>query len=196
MGGLMGEPEPDSTDSSHAYYVYALFDPRDSPPRPFYIGKGVGERMHDHGREEGESSKLRRIRAIKAAGHVIWTGVQRGNAYECGAANSRQAHPERGQSAARCRRTSPDGPENHQGRSRRNGRIESRRHYKRTGHQQIGTAKHPRRRTSKLSEPQHPWCSDARGPCRQSQYQDRCTLFLTPATTYESKMGSRSLVVD
>jgi hypothetical protein len=73
-------------DVSRAYYVYALFDPRKSPPRPFYIGKGVGERMHDHGREEGESSKLRRIRAIKADDYEYFaqrlvTGLSETDAY-------------------------------------------------------------------------------------------------------------------
>jgi hypothetical protein len=82
----MENSESDNVDSSHAYYVYALFDPRQSPPRLFYIGKGVGERMHDHGREEGESAKLNRIRAIKAAGHEYFaqrlvTGLSETDAY-------------------------------------------------------------------------------------------------------------------
>ena len=68
-----GSLEPNAIDSSRAYYVYALFDPRESPPRPFYIGKGVGDRMHDHARDEGESAKLDRIRAIEAEGHRYFT---------------------------------------------------------------------------------------------------------------------------
>lgn len=82
----MDDQDSNKNDVSRAYYVYALFDPRESPPRPFYIGKGVGERMHDHGREEGESSKLRRIRAIKAAGYEYFaqrlvTGLSETDAY-------------------------------------------------------------------------------------------------------------------
>lgn len=74
------------SDGSHGYYVYALFDPREANPRPFYIGKGVGNRMHDHGREEGESAKLRRLREIKSAGYEYFaqplvTGLSEKDAY-------------------------------------------------------------------------------------------------------------------
>jgi hypothetical protein len=31
-----------------SYYVYALKDPRTSPAKPFYIGKGKGTRAYDH----------------------------------------------------------------------------------------------------------------------------------------------------
>ena len=50
------------------YYVYALLDPRDNPARPFYIGKGHGSRKSQHLNEAGESDKLLRIEAIRAAG--------------------------------------------------------------------------------------------------------------------------------
>ncbi len=51
------------------HYVYALRDPRTG--EVFYIGKGVGDRVHSHVREAlgtGDNEKLERIRAIKAAG--------------------------------------------------------------------------------------------------------------------------------
>jgi uncharacterized protein len=53
---------------SGTYYVYALLDPRTSPPKPFYIGKGHGSRAYAHLVEDGESRKVRRIREIRAAG--------------------------------------------------------------------------------------------------------------------------------
>lgn len=31
-----------------AFYVYTLKDPRSSPAKPFYVGKGVGTRAWDH----------------------------------------------------------------------------------------------------------------------------------------------------
>jgi hypothetical protein len=31
-----------------AFYVYALKDPRSSPAKPFYVGKGVDTRAWDH----------------------------------------------------------------------------------------------------------------------------------------------------
>lgn len=58
------------------FYVYLLIDPRDG--RPFYVGKGTGDRFRAHGLEalmgadaesEQESGdKVARIRAIRAAG--------------------------------------------------------------------------------------------------------------------------------
>ena len=54
------------------YYVYQLIDPRNS--KPFYVGKGKGERMYAHEREaEGKSQhpKCRVIREIKELGYVI-----------------------------------------------------------------------------------------------------------------------------
>lgn len=66
------------------HYVYVLIDPRDSVP--FYVGKGIGTRMLDHGidaanlsvteeEDDGEvSRKLGRIQDIRSADHqpVIW----------------------------------------------------------------------------------------------------------------------------
>jgi hypothetical protein len=54
------------------YYVYQLIDPRNS--KPFYVGKGKGERMYAHEREaEGKSHhpKCKVIREIKSLGYVI-----------------------------------------------------------------------------------------------------------------------------
>lgn len=55
------------------YYVYVLVDPRDECV--FYVGKGSKQRLRAHGREAGltpeenpKSAKVRRIRAIRAAG--------------------------------------------------------------------------------------------------------------------------------
>lgn len=54
------------------YYIYVLVDPRDR--RPFYVGKGTGERLMAHGmeadleKERGQSNKTARIHAIRDSG--------------------------------------------------------------------------------------------------------------------------------
>ena len=34
--------------AQNPFYVYALKDPRDKPAKPFYVGKGTGNRAWDH----------------------------------------------------------------------------------------------------------------------------------------------------
>src|SRR5690606_3091 len=58
-----------------AYYIYALKDPRQSPARPFYIGKGTGTRAWDHVARVDETRKGKRIQKIHAAGHDVVTSV-------------------------------------------------------------------------------------------------------------------------
>jgi hypothetical protein len=48
------------------YYVYLYIDPRDE--KPFYVGKGQGERALSHLSEEAESRKCAKIDELRAAG--------------------------------------------------------------------------------------------------------------------------------
>lgn len=50
------------------YYVYALLDPRQNPAKPFYVGKGQGNRDSSHLVDNEASPKGRRIREIREAG--------------------------------------------------------------------------------------------------------------------------------
>jgi len=54
-----------------SYYVYALKDPRSSPAKPFYIGKGTGTRAYDHLIKPNDSRKGHRIRDIVKAGFEV-----------------------------------------------------------------------------------------------------------------------------
>src|SRR5215831_15934818 len=54
-----------------AYYVYALKDPRTSPAKPFYLGKGVGNRAWDHELKPDNTAKGRRISEIQKSGHEV-----------------------------------------------------------------------------------------------------------------------------
>ena len=53
---------------SNFYYIYALKDPRMSPARPFYIGKGTGSRAYDHLVKPDSSRKFARIKEIVGTG--------------------------------------------------------------------------------------------------------------------------------
>ncbi len=52
--------------NSLGFYVYAYIDPQDESV--FYIGKGVGARAIAHLSDSSESSKVSRIKSIRAAG--------------------------------------------------------------------------------------------------------------------------------
>jgi hypothetical protein len=54
--------------NTNFYYIYAIKDPRTSPAKPFYIGKGTGSRAYDHLVSEDATRKYSRIREIVAAG--------------------------------------------------------------------------------------------------------------------------------
>lgn len=54
--------------ATNFYYVYALKDPRSSPARPFYIGKGTGSRAFDHLVTPDNTRKYVRIREILDTG--------------------------------------------------------------------------------------------------------------------------------
>lgn len=58
-----------------SYYIYALKDPRQSPARPFYIGKGTGTRAWDHVARADETRKGKRIQEIQASGHDVVVSV-------------------------------------------------------------------------------------------------------------------------
>jgi hypothetical protein len=68
-----------------SYYVYALKDPRSSPAKPFYVGKGVGTRAWDHLLVPDDSPKGRRIAQIKDDGHEVLVSLL------CGSLNEPQA---------------------------------------------------------------------------------------------------------
>jgi uncharacterized protein len=55
------------------FYVYALKDPRSSPARPFYIGKGAGTRAWEHELRIDQSAKGERIKQVHAAGLQVLT---------------------------------------------------------------------------------------------------------------------------
>lgn len=54
--------------NSGEYYVYALMDPRDDTPKPFYIGKGHGVRKLQHLDTPDQSDKWSRILEIRRDG--------------------------------------------------------------------------------------------------------------------------------
>ena len=78
------------------YYVYMLFDPADGPgAKPFYVGKGVGDRMFAHVAEAlagvRDTPKLGRIRALHEGGRqvryeILRSGLTEPSAYAVEAA--------------------------------------------------------------------------------------------------------------
>src|SRR5262245_51420327 len=54
--------------STNFYYVYAIKDPRSSPAKAFYAGKGTGSRAYDHLVTPDQSRKYVRIKDIIEAG--------------------------------------------------------------------------------------------------------------------------------
>lgn len=58
-----------------SYYIYALKDPRQSPAKPFYIGKGTGTRAWDHVTRVDETRKGKRIHEIHTCGHDVVVSV-------------------------------------------------------------------------------------------------------------------------
>ena len=57
------------------YYIYALKDPRTSSARPFYIGKGTGNRAWEHALRIDSTRKGQRVAEIQAGGLEVVTTV-------------------------------------------------------------------------------------------------------------------------
>ncbi|PIT79363.1 GIY-YIG nuclease family protein [Limnohabitans sp. JirII-31] len=57
--------------AQNPFYVYALKDPRDKPAKPFYIGKGTGNRAWEHQANVDESEKGQLIKQIKEVGYSV-----------------------------------------------------------------------------------------------------------------------------
>jgi hypothetical protein len=53
------------------FYIYALKDPRKKPAKPFYIGKGTGNRAWEHQSQIDDSEKGMVIQGIHDAGHSV-----------------------------------------------------------------------------------------------------------------------------
>lgn len=60
--------QKDTAMATNFYYVYALKDPRSTPAKPFYIGKGTGSRAFDHLVNPDKTRKFARIEEIHGAG--------------------------------------------------------------------------------------------------------------------------------
>ncbi|TXG96967.1 MAG: GIY-YIG nuclease family protein [Rhodocyclaceae bacterium] len=57
--------------AQNPFYVYALKDPRSRPAKPFYVGKGTGNRAWEHQANIDESEKGLLIQQIKDSGHSV-----------------------------------------------------------------------------------------------------------------------------
>lgn len=54
--------------SQNPFYVYALKGPRQKPAKPFYIGKGTGNRAWEHQSQVDDSEKGKVIQEIHDSG--------------------------------------------------------------------------------------------------------------------------------
>lgn len=57
--------------AQNPFYVYALKDPRKKPAKPFYIGKGTGNRAWEHQTQIDDSEKGEVIKGIHEAGQSV-----------------------------------------------------------------------------------------------------------------------------
>lgn len=57
--------------AQNPFYVYALKDPRQRPAKPFYIGKGTGNRAWQHQNEVSDSEKSGVIQEIHDEGFKV-----------------------------------------------------------------------------------------------------------------------------
>lgn len=57
--------------AQNPFHVYALKNPRQKPAKPFYIGKGTGNRAWEHQAQIDDSEKGQQIKAILESGHRI-----------------------------------------------------------------------------------------------------------------------------